>query len=65
MTGAELVEVIRAFETDPRLVGATWDRMADHFPYPDVFTLIVAMPDGNEHPFATIADFRRWLEGLP
>jgi hypothetical protein len=41
MTKAEMTEIVGAFATDPRLIGATWERMADHFPDPDIFTLIV------------------------
>jgi hypothetical protein len=58
MTGSEFAEVLKAFESDKRLNGATWDRSGDHFPDPDVFTLMIKMPDGREFLVESLAGFR-------
>jgi hypothetical protein len=55
---------LKAFESDKRLTGATWDKVADHFPDPDIFTLIVDMPDPQEILFFDLRGFRSWLAAL-
>jgi hypothetical protein len=49
MTRDEFPEVLKAFASDSRLAGATWDKIADTFPDPAKFTLVIMTPDGMEY----------------
>jgi hypothetical protein len=41
MTRDEFPEVLKAFATDSRLAGATWDKIAHTFPDPAKFILVI------------------------
>jgi hypothetical protein len=64
MTRDEFPEVLKAFATDSRLAGATWDKIADTFPDPAKFILVITTPDGMEYCCETITEFHRFLDGL-
>jgi hypothetical protein len=64
MTRDEFPEVLKAFATDSRLAGGTWDKIADTFPDPAKFTLVIMTPDGMEYCCETIAAFHRLLDAL-
>jgi hypothetical protein len=64
MTRDEFPEVLKAFASDSRLAGATWERIADTFPDPAKFTLVIVTPDGMEYRCETITEFHRLLDGL-
>ena len=64
MTRDEFPEVLKAFASDSRLAGATWDEITDTFPDSAKFTLVIMTPDGMEYCCETIAEFHRLLDGL-
>jgi hypothetical protein len=60
----EFPEVLKTFTSDSRLAGATWDKIADTFPDPAEFILVIMTPDGIEYRCETITEFHRLLDGL-
>ena len=64
VTRDEFPEVLKAFATDSRLAGAMWAKIADTFPDPAKFILVIMTPDRVEYCCETIAEFHRLLDGL-